>query len=106
MTVIEVTSAEQFEELLRANTNVAAMFTAEWCGPGRVISPAVRHLSEHYTDIVFVSLDVDKVAPVAQKYSIRALPTFIFFKDGEKSNEVMGANRSELEDKVKMLAAA
>nr|WP_308409629.1 thioredoxin family protein [Streptomyces sp. A3M-1-3] len=50
-------------------------------------------------------LDVDKVAPVAQKYSIRAMPTFIFFKNGERADDMTGANKVGLEGKVKMLAA-
>ncbi|MEW2529890.1 thioredoxin domain-containing protein [Streptomyces sp. NPDC047071] len=105
MAIIEVTSAEQFEALLRENAKVSVMFTAAWCGPSRVISPTFRHLSEQHTDIVFVSVDVDKVAPAAQKYNIRAMPTFVFFKDGEKNDDLMGANKVGLEDKVKTLAA-
>ncbi|MEU1073506.1 MULTISPECIES: thioredoxin domain-containing protein [unclassified Streptomyces] len=105
MAVLEVTSAEQFEEMLRANEKVAVMFTATWCGPGRLISPAFKQLSEQYKDIMFVSVDADKVAPAAQKHSIRSMPTFIYFKNGEKSGDLLGADKTALEDKVKMWAA-
>ncbi|GHH54751.1 thioredoxin family protein [Streptomyces candidus] len=104
MAVIEVTSAEQFEELLRKNAKVAVMFTAAWSGRSRAVSPAFEELSEQPTDIVFASVDVDGVAPVAQKYGIRTIPTFILFKDGDKSDDVAGANIPALADKLKMLA--
>ncbi|MFH8405302.1 thioredoxin domain-containing protein [Streptomyces sp. NPDC018019] len=105
MAVIEVTSAEQFEEVLRTNAKVAVEFTATWCGPGRLIGPVFKQLSEQYRNIVFLSVDVDKVAPVAQQYSIRAMPTFLFFKDGDRSDDITGANKVGLEDKAKMWAA-
>ncbi|KAM4067340.1 thioredoxin domain-containing protein [Hirsutella rhossiliensis] len=105
MAVIEITSAEQFEEIIRANPKVAVDFMATWCGPCRLISPVFKQLSEQYKDIVFLSVDVDKVAPVAQKYSVRAMPTFIMFKDGEKFDDIMGANKVGLEDKIRGFAA-
>ncbi|KAM4067303.1 thioredoxin domain-containing protein [Hirsutella rhossiliensis] len=105
MTVIEITSEEQFEEILRANQRVAVDFMATWCGPCRLISPVFKQLSEQFKDIVFVSVDVDKVAPVAQKYGVRAMPTFIMFKDGNKCDDMMGANKVGLEDKITGLAA-
>ncbi|MET7890003.1 thioredoxin family protein [Streptomyces mirabilis] len=104
MAVIEVTNAEQFDELLRANAKAAVMFTATWSGPGKLMSPVFTHLSGEYQDIVFASVDVDQVSPVAQKYSIRAMPTFVFFRDATKSDDMTGANKPELEDRVKKLA--
>ncbi|KAK3182127.1 thioredoxin trx1 [Lecanicillium sp. MT-2017a] len=103
--VIEITSAEQFEEILRRNGKVVADFTATWCGPCRLIYPVFKQLSEQFKDIVFVSVDVDKVAPVAQKHAVRAMPTFIMFKDGSQVDDMMGANKAGLEDKIKLLAA-
>ncbi|GAA5086936.1 thioredoxin domain-containing protein [Nocardia iowensis] len=100
MDVIEITSPEQFEEIFRTNDKVATHFTATWRGPSRLISPVF----EQYQNIVFVSVDVDKVAPVAQKYGCRTTPTFMMFKNGNKSDDLMGPNKAGLEDKVKMLA--
>ncbi|KAB8209306.1 thioredoxin [Aspergillus parasiticus] len=103
--VIEITSPEQFEEVLRKNDRVATDFTATWCSPCHLIGPSFRHLSEDYKNIVFISVDVDKVAPVAQKYSIRTMPTFMFFRDGEKIDDLLGANKEGLEAKVESLAS-
>jgi thioredoxin 1 len=105
MTVIEISSSEQFDEILRKNEKVTVDFMAGWNGPCRLISPVFEELSEKFKDIVFLSVDVDKVAPVAQKYSVRAMPTFLMFKDGEKCDDMMGVNKAALEDKVQSLAA-
>ncbi|KAI8320727.1 thioredoxin domain-containing protein [Martensiomyces pterosporus] len=105
MAVIEITSEQQFDELIKTNAKVAVDFTATWCGPCKLISPIFKALSEQYSDVVFASVDVDSVSPVAQKCGIRAMPTFHFFKDGQKSDELTGANKVGLEAKVKALAA-
>ena len=57
--------------------------------------------SDTYTDARFYKLDVDEVPEVAQELSVRAMPTFMLFKDGEKVGEVVGANPSALETAIK-----
>ncbi len=52
--------------------------------------------SEKYTGAHFIKVDVDEVPDVAQELSIRAMPTFIVFKDGEKVQEIVGANPKAL----------
>jgi len=51
-----------------------------------------HRFSDIYKDAAFFKLDVDEVQDVAQELGIRAMPTFLFFKDGEKVKEVVGAN--------------
>ncbi|RMZ77708.1 hypothetical protein DV738_g4231, partial [Chaetothyriales sp. CBS 135597] len=75
---------------------------ATWCGPCKFISPYIEELSESpkYKDSVrFYKLDVDQVEDVAAELGIRAMPTFLFFKDGKKVDEVVGANKPGI-DKV------
>ena len=48
--------------------------------------------SDEYPNVYFIKLDVDEVPDVAQELGIRAMPTFIIFKGGEKVGEVVGAN--------------
>ncbi|PHH79330.1 hypothetical protein CDD80_5093 [Ophiocordyceps camponoti-rufipedis] len=105
MSVIEVKTPQEFDELLSKNSRVAVDFYAEWCGPCKIISPIFKKLSEQYKDIIFLSVDVDNLESVAQKYGIRAMPTFIMFKDGQKSDDLTGANKTGLEEKVQALAA-
>ncbi|TKA64049.1 Thioredoxin [Cryomyces minteri] len=72
-------------------------FFATWCGPCKVIAPQVVKFSDTYTDARFYKLDVDEVPDVAQELGIRAMPTFMLFRDGEKVAEVVGANPKALE---------
>jgi len=55
-----------------------------------------NRFSETYPNAHFVKLDVDEVPDVAQDLGIRAMPTFLIFKDGEKVHEVVGANPKAL----------
>lgn len=57
--------------------------------------------SDSYPDARFYKLDVDEVPEVAQELSVRAMPTFMLFKDGNKVGEVVGANPTALETAIK-----
>ncbi|KAJ4368133.1 thioredoxin trx1 [Neocucurbitaria cava] len=70
---------------------------ATWCGPCKVIAPQVVKFSEKYPNARFFKLDVDEVPDVAQELGIRAMPTFLLFKGGDKVAEVVGANPKALE---------
>jgi len=70
---------------------------ATWCGPCKVIAPKLVKFSEDYPDVKFYKVDVDEVNDVAQELGIRAMPTFLLFKNGEKVAEIIGANERELE---------
>lgn len=65
------------------------------CGPCKVIAPKVVEFSKEFPDVDFVKVDVDDLSDVAAEYSIRAMPTFLLFKDGEKVAEVVGANAAK-----------
>ncbi|ORX71258.1 thioredoxin domain-containing protein, partial [Linderina pennispora] len=80
-------------------------FTATWCGPCRMIGPIFHKLAETTEGVAFASVDVDKNKEVAEKYRIRAMPTFVFIRDGEKVDELAGANKGGLENKIQSLAA-
>lgn len=54
-------------------------------------------MSNSYPSARFYKLDVDEVPDVAQELGVRAMPTFMVFKDGEKVGEVVGANQKALE---------
>jgi thioredoxin 1 len=57
----------------------------------------VGRFSDKYANAKFYKLDVDEVPDAAQELGIRAMPTFVLFKDGEKVGEVVGANPKALE---------
>jgi len=92
MGVHNLASKAEFNAALSDNDVVVLDAFATWCGPCKVIAPQVVKFSETYTSAHFVKLDVDEVPDVAQELGIRAMPTFMLFKAGEKVGEVVGAD--------------
>ena len=70
-------------------------FYATWCGPCKVIAPKVVEFSKEYPEVDFIKVDVDDLSDVAAEYNIRAMPTFLLFKDGKQVDNVVGANASK-----------
>lgn len=69
-----------------------------WCatGPCRAIAPIMEGLSKEFTNVSFYKIDVDDYPAVAKDADVRSMPTFLFFKGGEKADQVIGANASAL----------
>jgi thioredoxin len=64
------------------NIPVLVQFTAEWCGPCKMIKPVMRSVSESRDDYRFYLLNVDNDRETAIKYSIRSIPRIILFHEG------------------------
>lgn len=84
-----------------ASTLVVLDCFAVWCGPCKTIAPTIVKYSEDYPAAKFFKVDVDEASDVAQELGIRAMPTFLFFKNGEKVGEVVGANPRAIEATIK-----
>lgn len=67
-------------------------FFATWCGPCKVIAPKFEELSKLYPTITFLKVDVDESGELAEKYNIRAMPTFVFLRDGVQIHKIEGAD--------------
>ncbi|KAJ5778759.1 hypothetical protein N7520_002005, partial [Penicillium odoratum] len=97
MPVHEITSLPDFlEKILQSPDPVVLDCFAEWCGPCKAIAPLIEKWSDEHTHIKFYKVDVDKVDAVAQELNVRAMPTFMFFKGGEKITEVVGADQQQI----------
>lgn len=84
-------------------------FWATWCGPCKAISPAFEKLAKQHegsAQVIFAKCDVDKAKDVAQACGITAMPTFQFFKEGKKIDEVKGADVQQLNTKIGYHSAA
>ena len=81
-------------------------FYATWCGPCKAISPFFEKLKGEYSDKVnFVSIDVDQDTETAMKYSVSAMPTFVFLDaDGNEIKRIVGADPEGLSSAVEDLA--
>jgi len=75
-------------------------FTATWCGPCQFIAPKFAELGEANPDCEFVKVDVDANDETAAACGIEAMPTFQFYKGGEKIFEMSGADIEKLTEKV------
>jgi len=96
-------SDKTFDQLIKANKAVVVDFWAEWCGPCRLMAPVVEGLAKKYSGkVVFGKLNVDENRATAMKYGINAIPTLLFFKNGEMVDQVVGfAPNQHLEQKIK-----
>jgi thioredoxin 1 len=69
-----------------------------------MIAPKFQAMSEKYENVIFVKVDVDVMDKIAGMCGIRAMPTFQFYKDGAKVDELCGANEAGIIQKVEALA--
>jgi thioredoxin 1 len=78
-------------EVIQSTNLVVVDFYATWCGPCRVLSPMLDRLAASFTNnIKFVKVNLDEAPELAQKYSVEAIPTLLFFKRGELTDRMLG----------------
>ena len=78
---------------LAANSDAVLLeFTAEWCGPCRMVGPIVEEVGVEYEGkAVVAKVDVDSNPGITAKYGIRNIPTILFFKNGDVADKQVGA---------------
>jgi len=89
---IEVNDVNFDDLVVKSDKPVMVDFWAEWCGPCRMVGPIMDEISQEYEGkALVVKCDVDSSPGVAAKYSIRNIPTVLFFKDGKIADKQVGA---------------
>ncbi|MDO8876645.1 MAG: thioredoxin [Pseudolabrys sp.] len=92
MAVGKTTDAGFDADVLKSAEPVVVDFWAEWCGPCRMIAPALEEISGQLGDKVkIVKLNVDENPAIAAKYGIMSIPTLLLFKTGEIADRQVGA---------------
>ncbi|RUS85165.1 hypothetical protein EGW08_007069 [Elysia chlorotica] len=103
--MLSVATKEEFDSIIaETKTLIVVDFFATWCGPCRAIAPELERWSKAYEgEVLFLKIDVDENEDAAEEADISAMPSFHFYKNGEKIDEVVGANKDVIEGKIKEL---
>ena len=77
-------SDKKFGDLIHGDKPVLVDFSAEWCGPCKMMPPILKELKTMTGDsVTIIKVDIDKNRPVASSYNIQSVPTLIIFRNGQ-----------------------
>ena len=89
--IVKLTEANFSQEVLSSAKPVLVDFWAEWCGPCKMIGPLLDELASEYDARVRIGkVNIDEEQALAAQYGIRAIPTLLFFKNGEVAAQIVG----------------
>ena len=89
--IIEIKTAEEFEKYYQTG-DVLVDFNAVWCGPCRMLAPNLEDLDrlQYFPNLKILSVDVDRVPVISDRYGISSIPTLMYFKEGKLLKSTLG----------------
>ena len=86
----EINSAEFEEVVLKSDKPVLVDFNATWCGPCRMLKPALEEVAAERADVKIVGIDVDENRDLAIEYGVSSIPCLVLIKDGAEADRSVG----------------
>ena len=91
MSVLHITKENFQREVLESEKPVLLDFWAAWCGPCRMIAPALEEIAAERSDIKVCKVNVDEQSELAKKFQVMSIPMLVVVKDGEVVHKTIGA---------------
>ncbi|KAK4858266.1 hypothetical protein QYF36_013593 [Acer negundo] len=102
--IVKIDSVESWDYYVsQANSQgcpIVVHFTASWCMPSVAMNPVFEELASSYSDVLFLTVDVDDVKDVASKMEVKAMPTFFLMREGAVVDKLVGANPEEIKKRI------
>lgn len=105
--MLDVTKDTFEKEVLKNKLPALVDFWAPWCGPCRIVGPALEKLSsEYHNKLKFTKLNVDDNQEIAAQFDVRGIPCMIIFGNGREIDRIIGAYpETELRKKIDLILA-
>ena len=101
----QLVSTDDFDQTVASGSIPAVLdFGATWCAPCQALAPEVDRMADEYDGRVLVAkVDVDKSPDLATQFSVMSVPTILFFKDGQKIDQITGNFPDQIRARIESL---